>query len=86
MLPRAERGRRSRELVGASSTADSILKIYRASIGDAPSKMLTRAVAQKLVADFHKPPRGHPDMDDEGDAMQLTPSSRGAGTMFARAS
>ena len=54
---------------GCVVDGDSILKIYRASIGDAPSKMLTRAVAQKLVADFLG--ERAPDMDEEGDAMQL---------------
>ena len=42
---------------GCVVDGDSILKIYRASIGDAPSKMLTRAVAQKLVADFLGEPK-----------------------------
>ena len=47
----------------------SILKIYRASLGDAPSKLLTRDVSAKLVADFLGDRA--PDMDEEGDAMQL---------------
>ena len=55
---------------GCVVDGDSILKIYRASLGDAPSKMLTRAVSQKLVADFLGERAPEP-MDDEGDAMQL---------------
>ena len=41
-----------------------------ASLGDAPSKMLTRAVAQKLVADFLG--ERAPDMDDEGTPCSST--------------
>ena len=54
---------------GCVVDGDSILKIYRASLGDVPSKMLTKAVAEKLVADFLGDRA--PDMDEEGDAMQL---------------
>ena len=55
---------------GCVVDGDSILKIYRASLGDAPSKMLTRAVSQKLVADFLGERAPEP-VDEEGDALQL---------------
>ena len=47
----------------------SVLMIYRASLGDAPATMLTRAVAAKLIADFLGDRAPEPPGD--GDDMQL---------------
>ena len=56
--------------VAASSTAPRSSQPTARRWATRPSKMLTRAVAQKLVADFLG--ERAPDMDDGGDAMQLS--------------